>query len=112
MRKGLFGRIEQELTAREKAASLTMADLLSLPNTQRQLAQKLLRTGDMRLVEIVAQDDEAMRSALQALVEGGFVRETAIDGEASYSLRIGSRRRRELPLNIWDALNGKLKGED
>lgn len=43
MGEGLFGRLEQELEARDKAAGLSMADILSLPDTLRALVNWMLR---------------------------------------------------------------------
>ncbi|KPV53334.1 hypothetical protein SE17_10240 [Kouleothrix aurantiaca] len=114
MSKGLFGRIEQEIAARDKAAGLTMADLLSLPAPQRRLAQWLLREGDAGLPEAIAQtgqDEATVRGLLGALIDAGFVRETTVDGAPRYSLRVGARRKRDLPASLWSALGAKLKDE-
>lgn len=115
MGKGLFGRLENELAARDKAAGLTMADLLGLPAPQRRLVQWLMRDGEAGWPEVIAhvgQDERAAQTLIDALVERGFVRAITVKGEQRYAARIGARRKRDLPLNIWTALTSKINGAE
>lgn len=115
MGKGLFGRLENELAARDKAAGLTMADLLGLPAPQRRLVQWLMRDGEAGWPDVIAhvgQDERAAQTLIDALVERGFVRATTVGGVQRYAARIGTRRKRDLPLNIWTALTNKINGAE
>ncbi|MBM3135844.1 MAG: hypothetical protein FJZ89_11310, partial [Chloroflexi bacterium] len=87
-----------------------VADVLELPDTQRQLVQWLLRRGEASLAEVAAhsgQDERAARSTLAALSAQGFVREVAGEGQVRYRPQLAPRRGRQLPADIWRAL-----GED
>jgi len=115
MSKGVFGRLEDELSARDKAAGLSAADLLKLPEAQRRLVQWLMREDEMGLSAVVAhvgQDEAAALAIIRALVDQGFVRETVVRGEGRYSVRLGSRRKRSVPLDIWTALTAKIMGAE
>ncbi len=114
MSKGLFGRLEQELEARDKAAGLSMADILGLPDPLRELVNWMLRKNVVSLQDAMAQvgqDEATTHSTLATLVDKGFVREMQIRGETHYKVRISSRARRALPSNLWRALDEKLERE-
>ena len=86
-----------------------VADVLELPDTSRQLVNWLLRRGEASLTEVTAhsgQDERATRSTLAALIEQGFVREVAVEGEVRYQPQLAPRRGRQLPEDIWRALGG------
>ena len=114
MSQGLFGRLEHELEARDKAAGLSMADVLALPDPLRELVNWILRKNVVSLQDAMAQvgqDEATTRSMLASLVDKGFVREMLIRGEPHYKVRIASRTRRALPSNLWRALDEKLEQE-
>ncbi len=109
---GLFDRLQSELSAREKAEGLSMADVLDLPDAQRQLCNWLIRQGGASLPDLLArfnQDEAATRAALAALVEQAFVQESTVDGVRRYKMRLSARRRQQAPLSIWQALDSKVE---
>ena len=109
--KGLFGRLQNELEQRDKAAGLTMADVLELPDSLRSLVNWMMRKEEVTLdqvTEYLSQDDKSAQAMISALVEKGFVREYVVKGVHRYRVRIASRPKRELPTNLWNALGGKL----
>ena len=110
MGQGLFGRLQQELAAREKTDGVTMADLLELPPPERQLMNWLIRTGDVSAPAVATQvgDQVQAQSLLAKLIACGFVREYTSDGTVYYQVRLAPRRQRNLPANIWQALTDKL----
>lgn len=115
MSQGLFGRLQQELAAREKVAGLTMADILSLPNDERQLINWMVRAGEVTLAEVVAQlgqDEATVQARLAALIEKGFMREIPSQGETHYQIRMAPRRKRNLPDNLWQALDSLIEHKD
>jgi predicted transcriptional regulator len=107
----MFGRLEQELEARDKAAGLSMTDILDLPDSLRALVNWMLRKDVVSMQEAMAQtgqDEPTTRSTLRTLVDKGFVREMQVRGETHYKVRIKSHARRPLPSNVWRALDDKL----
>ena len=110
MAQGLFGRLQQELEAREQVAGLTMADVLQLPAAERQLVNWLIRTGEVSGSAVATHlgQVEQAQSLLATLVAKGFLREQESGGEMHYHVRLAPRRQRELPDNIWQALTSKL----
>lgn len=113
MTKGLFGRLQQELDAREKVAGLTMTDILQLPTAERELVSWMLRNGEVSWAAIVAHlgQTETVQNLLADLVAKGFVREQEREDEFHYNVRLAPRRKRNLPANIWQALTDKLEEE-
>ena len=113
MGTGLFGRVEQELEAREKTPGLTMADILTFPTPMRKMANWLVREREVCLAEAVAfmeGDEVGARAVLAEMVDMGYVLELDIRGEVRYRVRLARRRRREVPLDIWQALGDKVTG--
>jgi hypothetical protein len=110
MTKGLFGRLQQELEAREKIVGLTMSDILRLPTAERQLINWMQRSGVVGWAAVVEHlgQTETARNLLDRLIDQGFVREVPGVGEAGYTVRLAPRRKRNLPGNLWQALGDKL----
>jgi hypothetical protein len=109
---GLFDRLQSEMDGRDKAAGLTMADVLLLPADQRQIVNWIMRQGEASLPDIVAQtgqDELTVRRHLAALVDRGFLRELAYPAGPQYRPRLAARRRQQLPLDVWQALSDRVK---
>jgi hypothetical protein len=107
---GLFDRLGQELQAREKAAGLSMADVLSLPDDLRRLFSWMMRREEVSLAEVavyLGKDEAAARQLLAGLVERCFVREMQTGSETRYRVRLASKPRKEVPSDIWQALGEK-----
>ncbi len=113
MSGGLYGRLQQELGAREKNPGLIMADLLNMPDDQRQLINWLLRQKTAVLAEVVrfmGRDEAAARDLLTGLVEQGLVREFEQRGTLCFQVRLAPKRGRAMPANLWQALDDKVEG--
>jgi hypothetical protein len=114
--KGLFNRLEGELAAREQSLGLRMADLLTLPDDLSGLLKWMLRQGQVGLSDITAflGKDEVFARTLLADASGkGYVREIEMRGAKLYRVRLAPKRGRELPANLWQALDGKCeRGEE
>jgi hypothetical protein len=82
----LFSRLQAEVEAREKAAGLSMADAAVFSG----------------------QDEATVRATLAELVERGFVRELEMPEGPRYRARLAPKRGRDIPLNIWQALDDKI----
>jgi predicted transcriptional regulator len=112
MGKGVFGWLQSELDAREKAAGLSMADILALPDTPRRLVSWMLRQEEVSLQQLAAYvgHDEATTHAMVAgLVENGLVRELHLKGKQRYRVRLAPRKQRDMPADLWRVLDQKLE---
>ena len=113
MGKGLFNRLEGELEAREQSLGLRMADLLTLPEALGALLTWMIRQGQVSLADVVAfvgQDETSARARLAEALDKGYVREIEMRGVTYYRVRLAPKRGRELPENLWAALDAKVEG--
>lgn len=114
MSGGLFGRLQNELNAREKARGLSMADVLSLPDSERKLVNWLLDQQEASFSALVTNAEESkqnVRVMVDALVMQGFLRKIVRGvGEENiyYQVRFARKRGASLPLNLWSALDDKI----
>ena len=110
MGAGLFNRLEQELQAREQSLGLRMSDLLTLPEALSALLTWMIRQGQVGLADVVAfvgQDEASARARLAEAMDRGYVREIELRGATFYRVRLAPKRGRELPANLWQALDVK-----
>ena len=94
------------------ATGLQMADILVLPDPLRQLINWMMRQREVSLAEVAAhigQDERVAHTMLAELTEQGFVREIEVGDEVRYRTQHAARRGRQLPEEIWQALE---KGTD
>lgn len=87
---------------------LGMADALALPDELRPLVNWMMRRGAVGLAEVTAytgQDVEVTRRMLETLVEEGFIQTLEVEGEPHYRLQLALRRGRQMPEEIWQALD-------
>ena len=115
MDKGLFNRLQGELEAHEKSPGLNMSDLLALPEPQSGLLRWMVRKGQVGLEDVtdfLEQDAAYTRALLADLLDKGFVREIEMRGVKQYRVRLAPKRGRELPANLWQALDDKVQDEE
>jgi amino acid permease len=89
------------------AAGLNLADLFALSDSQAELIGWMMRQGRVSLAEAAAyagRDEAAVRVDLEELARLGLVAEVGLEGEPSYEARSATRRGRQLPQQIWQAL--------
>lgn len=87
--------------------SRTMADLLFLPELDRSIINWLLKQQRATLAEITAQIEQPsdiMQTRLDDLLAQGFIQAIDQDGITVYQPCLISRKGRQVPNNIWDAL--------
>jgi hypothetical protein len=100
----------EEPSRRRNSASpktRTMADLLFLPETERSLMNWLLRQQRANLSEIAAhldQSESATQTLLNELIAQSFIQKVEQDDICCYQPNLVSRKGRNVPGNIWDAL--------
>jgi predicted transcriptional regulator len=92
----------------DSAPSRTTADLLFLPDVERSIVNWLLRQQGATLLEIsahIAQDLESTQVLLNELIAQGYLRLINQAEEVQYQPHLLSRKGRQVPNKIWDALN-------
>lgn len=85
-----------------------MADMLSLPDAERQLMNWILRQGEVDLTQVAAhlnQEADAAQRLLQPLVERGFVSQRTAQGSSRYQARLVPRQGLQLRQDIRNALD-------
>jgi hypothetical protein len=110
--EGLFGCLQSEVAAREKSPGLSMRDVMNLPAPLNRLAQWLLREEQATAAGIagfLGGDAEGAQAIIADWLEQGYLREVAIRDETYYVLRTASKRPREVPLDLWAALQKKVE---
>jgi len=86
---------------------LHLADALMLPETLRQLVHWMLRQGQVSLADVIAhthQDAAGAQALLDTLIEQDVVRVIDVAGTPQYRVRLAPRRGRQLPQELWQAL--------
>lgn len=112
MGKGLFGRLQAEVTVREKHPGLDMGNILDLPDDVREVITWMLRENSVDLAEVAARtgkDEAGARALLDSFVEQGYVREVDIKGKVEYRVRLKPKRKVNMPSNLWAAIEGKTE---
>ena len=110
MARGVFEYLQHKLEARQHGTGLTVADLRALPVAERQFLNWLLRNGEASWVDVLAQlgHEAAAQTLIANLVAKGFIQRQDVLGDVRYQARLAARRRRNLPINLWQALTDKL----
>jgi hypothetical protein len=88
--------------------TVTMADVLALPDRQCRLVTWLMRRGESDLGAIAAfldEDDAAARGIIADLAGRGFVVESGTGAGTAVAARVIEQRKRRVPSTVWDALD-------
>lgn len=96
----------------EESAGLSMSDVLAQPEPLRGLLAWMLREEQVEFSAMVAflqQDETAARSLLDDLVKRGHVQQVSREDKVYYAVRLVSQRKRQLPGELWDQLDGKFE---
>jgi hypothetical protein len=112
VKRGIFDRVEGELAAREKSPGLSMSDVLLLPEPLGRLAKWLLRQRQVSMDDVVGfleQDEQQAQQCLEEMLDRGFIREVTVGGKTAYRVRLAPTRKREIPLDLWQALQDKVE---
>jgi hypothetical protein len=100
---GVFDSWQPERNRRDNVPERTMADVLALPEDLRTIMDYLIEQGESELAEVsarIGQDETSTRSLLADLIEKGFVQEMVASSLHRYRVRLVSRRRSRLPLDL------------
>jgi len=99
----VFDSLQPEQDRRDDLPERTMADVLALPGDLRTIMDYLIEQGESELAEVaahIAQDETSTRAMLTDLIEKGFVQELLVGSQHRYRVRLVSRRRNQLPLDL------------
>ena len=99
----VFDLWQLEQDRRNNLPERTMADVLALPEDLRPIMDYLIEQGESELTEIathIGQDETSTLALLADLIEKGFVQEMLAGSKHRYRVRLVSRRRIRLPLDL------------
>ena len=99
----VFDSLQPEQDRRDDLPERTMADVLALPEDLRTSIDYLIEQGESELAEVAAhigQDETSTRALLTDLIEKGFVQKMLANNKHRYRVRLVSRRRIRLPLDL------------
>jgi len=99
----VFDSLQPEQDRRDNLPRRTMADVLALPEDLRPIIDYLIEQGESELAEVAAhvgQEETSTRALLTDLIEKGFVQEMLAGNMHRYRVRLVSRRRIRLPLDL------------
>jgi hypothetical protein len=84
-----------------------LLDGAELPGDLRQVAAWLMRRGEATLTDAVRErgaERGVTQGLLEALVDEGFAERVSASSDPRYRIRLGMRRGREMPADVWAAL--------
>lgn len=84
-----------------------IADIMSLPDEQRQIVNWIIHQQKVSLTEVVNHtnlSEDLVQQHLQNLVDKGFIAEFNNEGLSYYQPQLGSKQKSRLPKHIWDKL--------
>ena len=99
----VFDLWQLEQDRRNNLPERTMADVLALPEDLHTIMDYLIEQGESELAEVAAhtgQEEISTRALLADLIEKGFVQELLAGSQHRYRVRLVSRRRIRLPLDL------------
>ena len=109
-RMSVFDSLQPEQNRRDTLPERTMADVLALPEDLCTIMDYLIEQGESELAEVsahIGQEETSTRTLLVDLIEKGFVQEMLTGSQHRYRVRLVSRRRNQLPLDLCKGLNRK-----
>lgn len=111
---GLFNRLQDEISAREKQQGLSPVDLLDMPEPLANIINQIVRSNGMKLeaiAEKLGQSSAETQTTLDELVQKGYVRKVEVKTEAKqpaeiwYKAHFSRKADKSLSLGIWSALD-------
>jgi uncharacterized membrane protein len=99
----VFDSLQSEQNRRDNLPKRTMADVLALPEDLRTIMDYLIEQGESELTEVsvhIGQDGASTSVLLTDLIERGFVQKMLAGSKHRYRVRLVSRRRIRLPLDL------------
>jgi len=106
----IFGQLQRDLERREQGFS--PLDLLELSPLERQVMILFMRHSHLSLAEItdlLERDSGALQTILDGFVQKGFLLAFQSSGGPRYRPVFARKRPREMPPNIWAAVEALIE---
>lgn len=90
-----------------ETSGLSLADILILPDSLRQLVNWIMRYQEVSVVEVAThlnEEEGVALTMLESLVAQGFLLKRNVRGKHRYRLRLAPKQKRNLPEKIWQVL--------
>lgn len=100
--------MNQSSPENESGPNMSMADLLTLPETEQKLVTWIARQKHVSLSEVVQfmqEDESTVSQRLRALIDSGFIQEVSESGELQYRPLLGIKHGRKPSKRAWQALD-------
>jgi hypothetical protein len=97
------------------AIGLHFADVLTLPDSDRQLLNWMMRHGEVTLDQVTAEtgrDQQRAAAIVRRLVDQGLIRESLSQTGSRYRAQLAPKRGRQLPAEIWQRLDENVPTPD
>ena len=117
--KGIRERVDEieamlnvEIEKGKGKRGIAMSELLDLRTPQRRFMLELTKVGQATSTALshkLEMDEESVKEMIETLVDRGYINEILGEGEKRYDVAIARKKPRKLPLDIWGALEKKLK---
>jgi hypothetical protein len=104
--------LKEEMAAKDSQKGFSLAGLLETDPLLRSIVLDLTKMGSASLSDLSKKadaDEETLRDRLKRLQEMGYVKETIEDGETRYLAVMAKKQPRKVPMNIWNALEGRIR---
>ncbi|MBW4556356.1 MAG: ArsR family transcriptional regulator [Trichormus sp. ATA11-4-KO1] len=91
----------------ESSEQKSLADVMDLPDEQRQVVNWIIRQKRVTLLEVISHTnlaEEVVQNCLQSLLSQGFIQELNDSEAIYYQPRLIDQKQSRLPPNIWDKL--------
>ena len=103
---------KDEIDGKESQKGFSLSGLLEMDPLLRSIVLDLTKTGAASLSDLARRtdaDEETLKSRLKRLEELGYVKETIRDGESRFQAVMAKKKPSKVPLNIWNALEGRIR---
>lgn len=108
MTQELFDQIRAESLESLKMSGLSMADVMMLPDTLRDFINWIMRQQEVSVAAVadyIGEGEEVAQQLIELLLAQGFLQQLDVEGVPRYRLRLAAKQKRQLPKNIWQALD-------
>lgn len=107
------GRLNSELSEASEKKGFMMTELLDLKAPLRTVVLELAKSGNSNsseLSQLIGMDERTIQKDLDVLKDMGYIRETMDGGVKKYEVVIAKRKPSKIPIDLWNALEKKIKG--
>jgi len=117
---GVFDRLQKQIDDKRKESGISVLDLADLPPALRKIMRYMLRQTKMNYLQLLAMIDQLpegerlaqtdLDQALDKLSEEAWLVKIGEGERAVYKVNLRHKAGSNLPANIWQNLDSKIKG--